>query len=361
MKNEFIKDIYIVKSHCQYICYVLRRIYKFKIFEFIRNSLLYNMIKVFLCILILLSIIYAFLPHEAYLTFESESVRNFAICSNFNNNNVELFNINRMTIEIMSDNNIVLPLTNVSIDINGKKYSGDYDIKIECDGESYISRQVVFEPIQDVFDVKMQSLENLNFGLLEESYQTDYLCTDADIYMQYPFRISLSPSKKSYISAYLVDGEDEIRFDNCIVDGLNKNEYFPYVSVKLKDGDFAITPFYTKRTKNNVSILDLNSVDLYGTGDVYFTYTLGGTEYDLHMQNLKLCNELGGIKCSFTQDTNSGEQKIVLRGNVENAYISEIDLFPSILGWFKENVYLAPLTLISTIFGGIAIKNKKEL
>lgn len=59
------------------------------------------------------------------------------------------------------------------------------------------------------------------------------------------------------------------------------------------------------------------------------------------------------------QDIKRNMRKIILTGSAEEAAISKLSIFPDFPTWFRENIYLIPLTLISTIFGGVAIIKKK--
>ena len=309
--------IYIIKKN---IIYIWEKVYNCIFFRCIRSSLIYNMLKIFLCIIFFVWCIFKILPHQADIFLESDGVNYFAFYSNsYDNNNIKFEDIGGVVVELMSDNNLSLNLRNVSINIDNKIYNGDYEIKIVCSGEDFISRQIIFEPAYNCFfNLYMESLADLKFRFFEETfenpYQTDFICTYANFHIQYPFKISFSPSVDEYISAYLVGEDREIPFESCVIDGYIKYEEWPMIDLCFYGGEYAITPTYTDQTKSMVSLLSVDNVDMNCTGSFYFSYAPDSKEYKLRWQDLDLHSKSGEIKCTFMQDIKRNMRKIILTG-----------------------------------------------
>lgn len=111
---------------------------------------------------------------------------------------------------------------------------------------------------------------------------------------------------------------------------------------------------------------DVKYADFTGTGTVFFSLSAVPETYALNDQTVfvhgseKNSNGLE-VSLSLTQDILENSLELTLSGIVDAAAVSEINLFPTFVGWFRDNIYLAPLSLVSIIFGSISlIKKKKE-
>ena len=90
-----------------------------------------------------------------------------------------------------------------------------------------------------------------------------------------------------------------------------------------------------------------------------FAYTPTAKTYELRNQRLNLHSNEKDIEAVIVFDKDLWD--IQMDGMVNEATISGMNLFPSFLGWFRDNIYLAPVTLISTVFGGVAMMwNRKK-
>ena len=52
---------------------------------------------------------------------------------------------------------------------------------------------------------------------------------------------------------------------------------------------------------------------------------------------------------------NEDIETMTVNGSVTTAELSGIDLFPSFPGWYRNNIYLIPASLITIITGAIAL------
>mgnify|MGYP001624054482 CR=1 FL=1 len=56
----------------------------------------------------------------------------------------------------------------------------------------------------------------------------------------------------------------------------------------------------------------------------------------------------------------NGNVTLNLYGQVDKGTIDGYTIFPTFINWYYENVFLAPLTLISTLTGGITLMKKRQ-
>ena len=94
-----------------------------------------------------------------------------------------------------------------------------------------------------------------------------------------------------------------------------------------------------------------------------FYMTATPKNYSLFYQDIELKpldDIYDGLKATyFINDDNA----FTIAGKIKLAKISDFNIFPNFQTWYIENIYLIPLTLVSAIFGGIALfqkKNKKD-
>ena len=85
------------------------------------------------------------------------------------------------------------------------------------------------------------------------------------------------------------------------------------------------------------------------TGDFVFNYSNEPTEFDLHNRRLDIESRYGLLDIIIGYGE-ANRRSLSLNGEITRGYISGINLFPSFSSWYRNNVYLVPLTLISTIF-----------
>ena len=95
------------------------------------------------------------------------------------------------------------------------------------------------------------------------------------------------------------------------------------------------------------------------TGTLIFQYSTKPLEYQLLNQPFTVSSDDFSINVNLSLASNNSS--ISLYGKATEASITNIDLFPSFWGWYRENVYMIPLTLITTIWGSINLmKNSSK-
>lgn len=89
------------------------------------------------------------------------------------------------------------------------------------------------------------------------------------------------------------------------------------------------------------------------TGDISFGYGVDPQTQKVKGQNLRMASKTGGIFLDITSGTDANI--ISAYGVVDKAYLADMDLFPTFRTWYRNNIYLVPITLASTIFSAIAL------
>ncbi|MCL2670911.1 MAG: hypothetical protein FWF10_02615 [Clostridiales bacterium] len=115
--------------------------------------------------------------------------------------------------------------------------------------------------------------------------------------------------------------------------------------------------FWFHEPIGRIELCNVNSISFKSHGELDFSYSPNSIHYALRNQKILL----------ESKDTlyaeivlGRGIENISINGIVHNATISDMSLFPSFWGWYRDNIYLIPLTLLSTIFGGVAIMINKR-
>lgn len=106
----------------------------------------------------------------------------------------------------------------------------------------------------------------------------------------------------------------------------------------------------------------VNNATYVGNGDLLFSPSVSPETYSIYEQTVDFHGVATQLDASIMITEDSLEDNIVLtmNGKVDEAYISNMTLFPTFSGWYKDNIYLAPLSLVSIVFGSISLLKKKR-
>ncbi len=112
--------------------------------------------------------------------------------------------------------------------------------------------------------------------------------------------------------------------------------------------------------KADITLWGVNKISGKASGDLFFSYSPDSKQYHLNKQIVYLGSEKNSLEINIILD--NGIRELNINGMVNEASISKMNLFPTFWGWYRDNIYLTPLTLLTTIFGGVTlmINNKKK-
>ena len=161
-------------------------------------------------------------------------------------------------------------------------------------------------------------------------------------------------------NAFLVkDGEEKIPINNCLIKADEK--YGSSMSIK-PNTQLEVKNYLGKNTRYKavLSLYGLETISAKMSGDLNFSYSPESKQYCLNNQIVYLLSEYNSLEAEIKLD--NGISELNVNGMVNKASISRMNLFPTFWGWYRDNVYLAPLTLVTTVFGGVTlmINNKKK-
>lgn len=115
--------------------------------------------------------------------------------------------------------------------------------------------------------------------------------------------------------------------------------------------------------------MEISKIRGYFSGALSFQYTNPPSNYSLENQFVEVSSaksELNmvlrkGIRVNDEEEWN-GTERIYFDGKATQMYTSGISLFPNIQMWLRENVYIAPLSLLSAVIAvyNLPFKGKKK-
>lgn len=141
----------------------------------------------------------------------------------------------------------------------------------------------------------------------------------------------------------------------------------PYLTTNVKTT--LITP-NIMRKYNELPVINycsanfenVSDITYVGSGDIIFSLSASPATYTIHKQTVDfhgVSNELS-TSMKITEDSLENNILLTVSGKVDEANISDMTLFPTFTGWYRNNIYLAPLSLVSIVFGSISLLKKKR-
>ncbi len=337
----------------------------------IKNTLVFNTLRVFLLVLCLLLIIFSCSPKSAHLTYSSSDIDNIyditfdSIKMSLQTNMCAVHNFEQISMNISNFD---------SIEIDGV----NYNYKDNCNYNSY---SLIITKDSDAFDgfinfVSSDGGTTNNFDCFISSKFERYSKFDKaplsindintesfDIINQIGFNITFYTSIDilfDYCNIKLVDDEKIIKeFSNSRIK-IHKSKYESSNLELFIDGYSAFEIIQLNSSpvssKANIIIAGVKEIKCLSSGQLTFSYTLTPNSYELYNQELILQSNSNELNASIKFDKFIKEFKI--DGIAHQAHLSGLNLFPSFSGWYRDNVYLAPLTLVTTILGAVSLTNK---
>jgi len=354
------------------------KIYRLPFLTWIRNTLLFNVLCVFLMILIVLSIIFRFAPDTAHVVYKS---------------NVE--NLSTSNQRILAGNTSINGTISKLCIFKETKSSS---LVITNSSGYFIYDDIRYDSSYEIHFEEQRKLQDINYNdsfptvIFIESAENESFSTAAHFFQKYPIenfqkfsisgrearigffsRMNISASEALTLSIPFADsgsayirksGESDIPIVGKITIASDSNyNQFSYINEEIDTATVKFTSQAkgTSARSAEIRVSNIKEFTYRADGTLLFSYSPTPVQYDLNNQIVSLHskNQLSAhIQVHYDEnDVFSIETSI--NAIVSEASISGVSLFPNFFSWYRENVYLVPITLISTIFGGVALTSKK--
>lgn len=324
---------------------LIGRIKKSRVAKLIKRSLLYNMFIMFLIIMFFLQIIFLISPKKGSVSYSGPIVNRAEIESGCANLKVVT---NSFTIKLNSKDEIYSDWLGLILIPTGN----DPTIYVKSSKNKLFSAYI-FTPSGSYDATKIIS-PNL---LPAPHVNTTFNYWDTFI-----------KSKTGFV----IDVEDGIKFNLTFsqIDAYARNEAgeaekvdsYEVLDFDLKcDSTIRLITDYDDEidepTEYDISFIEPNKMQFVANGDFYVSYSSKENIFSSTMREIELWSD-EKITCNMKYKKNSNI-KLNLYGQVDKGTINGYSIFPTFLNWYYENIYFAPLTLISTLLGGIVLMKKE--
>ncbi|RKI77762.1 hypothetical protein D7V83_18105 [bacterium 0.1xD8-71] len=327
-------------------CYVVK---------WLKNTLIYNIAKMFCMVFLILWVIFLFAPkvaHVSFLTNEVDAVGE--IYADHINMNLET---DRFRISDFNELNIGC-LGNEGYEVNGEFYDNSYKLYTKS-----------YDGLTGTIFITTENIEEEEFNItsfLEDDSRPvyiNYIDSEYSIKCQDGFQIKFDCNihLTFYESdAFLVkEGQENIPIYTCTI--RNSDKYSSVLTTN-QNVKLSVMDYLGMETDNkaDITLWGVNKISGKASGDLFFSYSPDSKQYHLNKQIVYLGSEKNSLEINIILD--NGIRELNINGMVNEASISKMNLFPTFWGWYRDNIYLTPLTLLTTIFGGVTlmINNKKK-
>lgn len=331
---------------------LLKKIHNNRILGYIRNTLIYNFAKVFVLVMLSLWFIFTLAPKTAHIYYDNSKSSSL---ESFTADYIEM-DIETNVITVSYKDFASLGLLSVyEIEANGKLYRSDntsYGISIDITNENHYIRMTP-SLNSDSFNTHMNTYCSNGYSLNNRLATTRFSVNCPNGFqLQFEEDVVLDFYG---VNAYLIGGDiDPQPIESCVI-----KAYDGFILRFNQNSSLYTNEVLGEKNFFNANITATKISELHGemSGDLYFSYTSTPQKYNLKKQKLELQSEKN-LNTEFSYNT-SEINDLEISGAVQEACVSDRSIFPSFVNWYRDNVYLAPLTLLTTIFGGVALVKKK--
>lgn len=112
-------------------------------------------------------------------------------------------------------------------------------------------------------------------------------------------------------------------------------------------------------------INNITDLTLFGNGEVSVTYTADSKEYKVNKKPVSLFSRNNGFSIVVSQNNDKHQPVFSVSGYgfVNKVELANVSIEPSPSGWFRENIYLLPTSVVTIVLGSvklIELTKKKE-
>lgn len=335
-----------IKSITKVLKKKISKILHLRLVQLIRCSLIYNMFIMFLIIMLFLQILFLMSPQNGSVSYSGPVINNAEIeCE---------------TVNIRSS------MKSVSVTLASK------------DAITINFSQILLIPTSDDPTIYIESTNDQTFytnilvpaGLYDGTQKnSSSLTADPHVTTCYNYFDTLVNSKTGFM--FDVDEGVTLRLTFSRIDAYVKTKTGELKKVESIDTQFfCCTSECTLRLftgygdttsliqEYNISFLNFNKACFVAKGDFYVSFTSKENRISSTMREIEIESSDGKIHSNMEYKNNNFS--ISLYGQVNKGAIDGYTIFPTFINWYYDNVFFAPLTLISTITGGIVLMKKKN-
>jgi len=325
------------------------RFYHASKFVALRNTLLYNILKMFALIIILLGIIFRIAPSSAHVSYVADTIE---ALGNITADHIAMnLETNRMSVSCNEPIELYC-LGSGGIIVDDITYNEPYRVIFEpyspeLGGEIFISR-----PGSSDMQFEIRSFFRDDILLVFISYMSSTFSAECRTGFQIVQREKLHLTFTGGDAFLINDADEKIPVWYCL---LTNKESLNYVMGFKNNATVNIHNYLDQDVHSNgsIDISGISAISSKGYGVLDFSYLPTPANFSLNSQYVRLHSKNNQLRASITFDESLS--KVDINGMVNEASISGMSLFPSFFGWFRDTVYLAPITLITTIFGGVTL------
>ncbi len=332
----------------------------------IASKILVRILIVFFVAFLIIIVIFMFSPQNASLYYESNNTRTINnIDANFAN--VEL---NTDSIKLEFDENIRIRFTKGII--NGEHVGNEYD------GQDAFSNCIDIRPLSMLKGSKAKAsvtIKEINNNAFDFRAYNEHGSNVKCSINAYEIEGNKSDNNfKIYSDNIIILNEDNyaLSFNMCdaVYDGEPVEDDVIILSFEKEDGwiedgnGLMIHTGFVENNKNeNFSLsapldslsgrsefFNVSNASIQGIGELNFALPSTLSKYDLNLIELFLKSDDNNlvVTCDFSKD-NEEYFNANISGIVNDAKISNYDLFPTFKGWVANNIFLLPTAIIASI------------
>lgn len=328
--------------------FIVRKINKNRIIRLIKKSLLCNMIIMFLIIMLFLKVIFLIAPKEGSISYSGSIIDTAEIeCECINSNVIS----DIATIEFDSKDEIFLEWLQLLLIPTGdspKVYIESIDNKP--------FRAMIFTP-SGIFDGTQINSPNLLSTFPHVNVTFNYWDTLINSKTGFTFDVEDDTHlilTFSQIDAYVRNELGEIEkvdsFETTFFDCAS------YESTLRLSTDYYYYDVIDSPTEYKISFVNPNKIQFVANDDFYVSYSSRENKFSSTMRKIELHSN---GKMNGYMEYRNDNIDLNVYGHVNEGTIDGYSIFPTFSSWYYENIYIAPLTIISTLIGGIALMKKE--
>ncbi len=315
---------------------------------FIKKSFVYGFIRMMILTIGILWIAFILMPRDAFIDISSDEASNeFSFVTDLIDSE---YVVTQYTLTVNSD-------TEISFIANGGCITDDqtYDInkklKLLVSPGSEPQKLEIFIQSRDDFGISIFTYKRSDRITL--GTDDDIIFNDLHIALE-AINISADHLVSSPIIILSRAGNVDVSIDDQIKSSDSQIMLIPEqgrLSMNIKSRGLLKMNF--DPIAANIEMNDISKAKVKCKGNLDFSYTPNATSYKVNNQVIQFDSSRSLLNASI-EIRNNNTNHIQISGKVNEASISGLDLFPSFQGWYRTNAYLIPLTVITTIIGGLA-------